>query len=914
MASTDSALLSQTILSLTESKIRELEKQRNAYEARKTDILQNSKRSPDIHERIHLLLSAVDELQPELTQDPAVTNIRRYLQQAQYDSSIPKEKLEGFEKCLVEKLNMRSAKLAMADLYSRLLMEWVDPPVPSDKKANADVNVDIDESSPSIGELDLLADERQKQGLKKLCDTFEAAVFTPVDTNEGDIHAFLNKLFPGEKGAKSLGDLRKEIRKETTEQWEQDEPFNVTTLSACIRGLAMEDLLSEERQVMLKSFLSNELALNEIADVLNFRYADLKNWGWHAGEGGIPVLPRPQWNGRYRIWMDEDVLQTIFVQYIGVKLCNRLKKVLRWFVETSDLWRWSTRPQMTEREGLRREYYLGSRRLSGGVTGQRRSEFINTYFLSRLPATQETLIERGGAYDDDDDDDDGDDGDDDDSDDDDDETSPREDERNIKQKLLRKLATETLLHRQLYGGAAVVQSDLKWYGTCLSHSTIFAVMRFMGFSEDWVSFFKKYLESPLNMDQASENREQKGPRTRRCGVPVAHASEKFLGELVLFFMDFAVNRETGMLLYRQHDDLWLCGEPAPCAHAWEVIQEYAQVTGLTFNHEKTGSVYLSNAKDPDIASRLPRGPVKFGFLKLDGESGDWVIDQTQVDAHVQQLQMQLKNCNNVAISWIRTWNSCIGRFFKSTFGLPANCFGGPHVDSILASYEKMNKTLFMDTDAPTVTDHLRQMIRSRFEISNIDTIPDAFFFLPEKLGGLALRNPFIAILLIRDGIQFKPTKFLDDFKKHEFERYVSDQKDFNNESDRTLNYRLQDVNEAGKPPIISQSEQRTFMSFDEWSKFRESTSYDLCHCYKQLLGVPREHRVKLTQATEAALTHARRVVDLGHLDEEEKWILQLYSEDLTRDFGGLSIVDKKFLPLGLLAMIREKRVKWQMVL
>ena len=152
MASTNSALLSQTILSLTESKIRELEKQRSAYENRKTDILQNSKRRPDIHERINLLLSAVAELQPEFTQDPAVTSIRRYLQQAQYDSSIPKEKLERFEKCLVEKLNIRSAKLAMADLYSRLLMEWVDPPVPSDKNGNANDNVDIDASSPSADE------------------------------------------------------------------------------------------------------------------------------------------------------------------------------------------------------------------------------------------------------------------------------------------------------------------------------------------------------------------------------------------------------------------------------------------------------------------------------------------------------------------------------------------------------------------------------------------------------------------------------------------------------------------------------------------------------------------------------------------------------------------------------------------
>lgn len=80
------------------------------------------------------------------------------------------------------------------------------------------------------------------------------------------------------------------------------------------------------------------------------------------------------------------------------------------------------------------------------------------------------------------------------------------------------------------------------------------------------------------------------------------------------------------------------------------------------------------------------------------------------------------------------------------------------------------------------------------------------------------------------------------------------------------------------------------------------------------MDVPREERVKLTQATEAALKRAQEEMNLGSLDEEKKWILQLYSENLLTNFGGLNIVDKKFLPMGVLAMIREKRVKWQMVL
>lgn len=64
-----------------------------------------------------------------------------------------------------------------------------------------------------------------------------------------------------------------------------EEPFNKTSLSNCIRGLLTEDLLSEGKQAMLKSFLDNDLALNEIADVLDFRTPV-----WSTGTGMLAML------------------------------------------------------------------------------------------------------------------------------------------------------------------------------------------------------------------------------------------------------------------------------------------------------------------------------------------------------------------------------------------------------------------------------------------------------------------------------------------------------------------------------------------------------------------------------------------------------------------------------------------------
>ncbi|KAI0457312.1 hypothetical protein F5B21DRAFT_501685 [Xylaria acuta] len=100
------------------------------------------------------------------------------------------------------------------------------------------------------------------------------------------------------------------------------------------------------------------------------------------------------------------------------------------------------------------------------------------------------------------------------------------------------------------------------------------------------------------------------PRIRQRGVPMAHAPEKFTGEMILFIMDLAVNKATGMLLYRLHDDLFLCGEPSRCAQAWKEMEEFADVMGVEFNKSKTGSVYLTNpekSRDADIQATLPEG-------------------------------------------------------------------------------------------------------------------------------------------------------------------------------------------------------------------------------------------------------------------------------------------------------------------
>lgn len=345
--------------------------------------------------------------------------------------------------------------------------------------------------------------------------------------------------------------------------------------------------------------------------------------------------------------MDDDVLQALLTHWIGTRWAVSLKASLDNLFSYGSIWKRKIHlPQeQTQLESFYHAPYYGSNQRES-VGTERRDTYKNHFFLAPLPSR---LFEEAGGYDDDDD-------------------QPKADPnklspKDIKQLLLRTLATETLVHRSLDGEVAVVQSDFQWFATGIPHTSIFAVLRFIGFQEEWITFFKKALEPPLNMLTGEP------VRTRKRGLPMAHIFEKFIGEVVLFFMDLAVNQEAEMYLYRFHDDLWLCGKPDRCAKAWQSMEAFAKVMGLEFNKNKTGSVYLADrtAKDPNVVETLPKGTVSMNFLVLDPESGRWVINQEHVQEHVNQLQKQLLGSKSV-LEWVKTWNSCIGRFFSYTFG------------------------------------------------------------------------------------------------------------------------------------------------------------------------------------------------------------------------------------------------------
>jgi hypothetical protein len=519
-----------------------------------------------------------------------------------------------------------------------------------------------------------------------------------------------------------------------------------------------------------------------------------------------------------------------------------------------------------------------------------------------------------------------------------------------KQYLLHLLATEIIVSTRLQGEFTCSRSEFESWGPSLPHSTVHAVLSFFGLSPRWLRFFRKFLEAPLKF---SEDGAFTTPRTRRRGAPGAHSLSLACGEAILFCLDYAVNQKAeGTQLYRMHDDFWVWNSShQTVVKAWGAITEFSDVMGVTLNEKKTGTVRITKDKTAaPIDKSLPEGEIRWGFLLLDPITGRFTIDQGMVDAHIMELQQQLSDKKSI-FSWIQAWNSYAGRFFTSNFGKPCNAFGRAHVDSMLSSLERVQRQIFSDT---TVVEYLKNTLQERFGIQDV---PDGYLYFPSDLGGLELHNPFIGLVQLRDSVFENPEGIMDDFFEAEQDAYRQAKRRWDSgkglqpgsitqtqaqiQRDQMMaaqqqaqmrqaelmrqarlmqqqqqmmgQYQLQGPQLPRIQPPVAQpntassykeENEEEVMGFEEWVQGREeySQAYDgnLYDVLRELLQKPNVEGVD-------------GVVQEGGIwtgDEYWKWVAMLYGEDMRGRFGGLDVVDKGLLPIGMVSLLKSGKVKW----
>ena len=526
----------------------------------------------------------------------------------------------------------------------------------------------------------------------------------------------------------------------------------------------------------------------------------------------------------------------------------------------------STRKSLDRQARARRQDYGSETRERHNVRNERRDRYQENYFMVQLPSS---FNNDSDEYNDDDSD-----------------KGKMKSAMATKHSLLHLISTETLINTRLHGSFSILQSDFRWFGPSLPHTTIPTALRFFGVTSLWLTFFEKFLEAPLKFAQDGPDAQT---QVRKCGVPIQHRLSDALGEAVLFCLDFSVNKSTESNLYRMHDDLWFWGSSRNTALAWGTIQEFAGVMGLTLNDSKTGSVEIdgkSGQKGP--SKQLPLGQISWGSLKTQS-TGKWTLDDTQVEQQIRELQRQLSACKSI-VSWVQAWNLYVTRFLTNNFGDPANYLGRPHVNMAIEAFEKIQRRLFASDKLPgdNVIEHLRLKLSHRFDVPHI---PDGFFYFLVELGGLGLRNPFVPPFLIHKHSEKDPVEIVEKAFELEEEDYAKAKKCYETGTSRSRFQR-------------TSTDVDSFMSLEEYTSYVEETSPHLGQAYTNPLNT-------LLKDYTDYMPGVGWNVPAELNNDYDQWVVKLYGSEIVRKYGGLAMGEKRLLPIGLVSMLRGEKVRWQ---
>lgn len=963
MASPGNAF-SHTLQEITTTKLDELSKRYAAFEQKKSALLSSLDAIADPIARLEALSTGVKRClsikvdrsaiviqgaSKHPVEETKLRNFDRFFAQARYDPSVSPELVKSWEDVLVQRLDMQSLKFQYASLYGKLVTEWLSLDHGTSRKRALP-----DDASEVAAKNAKIESRRVWQDL----------VFTSAGVDGAAMTQYLRRLFStGNQGNGKVSDALQALRSSVSNfEVELSRPgqFNKENLIWAINGLLTSGLITGGDLELLKGFKSNPVVLGEIADVLNMRLAALESWSW--GDA-VKLEQKRKISGVYNIHMHEDILQALFLQFIGVKWSVFFKNAFQDFRRTAGAWKSMGKdvPPETMRRlqhflgsGLRTDRSLSKRREniygkryfvaqlldrasqgSGGEEGEEEVQYAMPMGLmqaqqqaqpqvqqkmvqqramqmpmaqqAQAPAPQPSFQSKRKAYagyvDPDDDEDELD--------------SPMA----LKQRLLHLLSTEIDINTRLHGELTALHFVFRDWNPLLPHETVLAVLEFFGVSPAWRDFFAKFLRAPLKWEDSEEGEEA---RTRRRGTPAAHALSDVFGETVLFCLDVAVNKETdGNVLWRVHDDAWFWSPNHDDAvKVWATVNEFVDAAGVSVDTRKAGTVRI--AQNPDvtlpISEPLPSGDIRWGFLSLSPQTGRFEIDQALVDTHTQELRRQLLQGTKKSIfSFVQTWNSYAATFFSSNFGVPANCFGRDHVDKMLETHNRVQKGVFAEEEGVSnVAEYLRKLLRERF---GVEGASEGFFYFPAELGGLDLKSPFVSLLQIRDSVPKSSDGLFEKLFKSEREAYETAKTNYlipRNNTSRSLYHPAPNH----PPPSSGAGSGAAFLSFDEYVAYREelnfSHAFQVTHLFRRLMAKPEEKGIDMSDDYE--INEARSMVEKllsespgkgRELDNYLKWVLMMYGPDVCRRFGGLSIVEQGLLPMGMVSIFKESRVEWR---
>ncbi|KAI9766174.1 MAG: hypothetical protein M1840_006741 [Geoglossum simile] len=915
---------SPLVCSISSAMLNELSDRRDLFERQKAAVLKEHRAEPLPHARVRILLDALKSLpksshptfgtdrygrtvcageDPDDKEDwhpqSEWRNVRMFLGQSQHGSPVSSVMLGEWEKKLLREIERESLKYKYATLFGTILTEWSSD---QNKQETSTASTDALDAFEEVGE----------KGSHEHREIFESYAFKAHETDPVAIESYLETLFNSTtESKKALKDLRDKVEGFVDTLRLYPRRISESDLDWCCKALLNTQRLSDKKKTILEDTEGGDDLAADLGDALGLRLGALDTWSW--GKEAVPVEVRQTLPGKYEVYGDEDILQAIFLHFIGMKWGGNFKKHLVGFFNTP-AWKPLAKPVPNEHKG-KRGYFLREfapipppppppppfplgfvpspppppplmwpppplpppppRVIPQKSIEVQRRDTFSDHFLGQLPSFVPSQFDHG---------------------DDDDDDVPDNKRDKASQSLLRTIATELLIHPAIHGNFTVLHSGLKWFGTSLPHSTILAVLKFFGVPSKWLTFFKKFLECPIKF---AEDGPDGQPQVRVRGMPAGHALSDFFGEVLLFCMDYAVNQHAdGAYLYRIDDDLWVWGQEDTCVESWNAMKQFAKVMGISFDNERSGTVQISRDKTnpKPLPSNLPKGEIRWGMLQLDPTTRQFVIDQKLVDVHIKELKLQLSESKTI-LAWVRTWNEYMVNFSTDNFGEAAYCLGREHIDMVIKTLERMQQALFPD-NAGGVVEYLRAEIAKRFGVTNA---PDGFIYYPALLGGLELYNPFLTLYAVRDLVTKNPENLIEKALKEEEAVHMQLVTEFQS-----------NPFPMPFPPTIDGSD---WFSLEEFRKYREENSTIFGRLYERLFdirdgvlcdGPPALYSElglgSLPRFNAGGIKHTWGIMGPYHQS-----LVQLYGMDMIEKFGGFVITEEAFLPVALVELTSSKK-------
>ncbi|KAH6881298.1 hypothetical protein BKA58DRAFT_425270 [Alternaria rosae] len=858
---------------LFEHRPKELERTKKSFERRY--ILEASQTDdPNVTKRSETLLEEVKNLEPKLNEEDnewLSEAIERCTEQAHDDNAISQMKLLRLEKSLRDKLSRFRNRMEVSCLHAQLIKEATNA---------AKVGTAITElEAVALDDDDFeTVDNERKEALER----FQEACSHLTNVDSHSIETYLLSLFTsGEEHLKSIRDGMQEY--------------------------------------------GDDLVAGEMENYIN-------------AEAGSPVDVRKANSGQYYVHVEVGIIDMLFLHCCAIGWAMNLNDCLKSFVYRSDLFRCAP---LTESDLDKRAFFfdtprpatmstacgtfpsppppplpcnfqsmpppplplLGSKKYGRSkkknqsmyarslippppplsallnLENLREDDYKRCFFMSRLPEEDGEVPQIISS-------------------------------EEVQARLITTLAVEYKLRNAFDGKAYAMTLEFDSLGSTVPHSTVVTVLEFLGVPEDFLSFFSRALEPTLSI-KASAN-ESNTLLIPKSGVPVGYGLEVLFSEAVLFFLDRATRKATESYMYRLYDRCYFVGTELQTKGFEKEAARFSDTMGLKLRHT------------------LPTGGLSIGLLTM-GSSGPFSYDRTEelrvddvkVALYATHVGARLKACSSV-LGWVREWNDTVGIYVVHLFGPLANVFDETHREAVKAAYKRIRSIVLGGDDLTTyVTKMLTPHLTCGLERISLDLEP--IIYLPQAYGGLGIKTPFVT-LSFASQIRESASKKIEQYLNEEATYYTSAADRYNNPSGYPRQQRLETIfnNDVARMLSALGSEVNFgldpatlhFMTKADMTQHRERAVYpvvayelwnqkttiappDLVSLYRDLLDEPidRPEERQKTKRYVQRLFQPKHLRSCFRLNQEEKWMLELYSDECFERYGGLEIWWSEGMPV-----------------